>query len=163
MCHYPYRRGGTSDAYLFRDKTTKETVAIKLIPRPIPPVLKTSILREISVRQLATVVNATPSCHRSKQSSVGVTTTSSKHTRPFLTPTHFALVMEFASGGSLTSYVSERFSKANTTGLFLNEDEARYFFRQFIEAVQYCHSNNVAHRDLKLECVCCFSMSLCTP
>lgn len=37
--------------------------------------------------------------------------------------------MEFASGGSLTSYVSERFSKANTTGLFLNEDEARYFFR----------------------------------
>lgn len=80
-----------------------------------------------------------------------------------LTPTHFALVMEFASGGSLTSYVSERFSKANTTGLFLNEDEARYFFRQFIEAVQYCHSNNVAHRDLKLECVCCFSMSLCTP
>lgn len=46
-----------------------------------------------------------------------------------LTPTHFALVMEFASGGSLTSYVSERFSKANTTGLFLNEDEARYFFR----------------------------------
>ncbi len=53
-----------------------------------------------------------------------------------LTPTHFALVMEFASGGSLTSYVSERFSKANTTGLFLNEDEARYFFR--VCRVEYC-------------------------
>lgn len=53
-----------------------------------------------------------------------------------LTPTHFALVMEFASGGSLTSYVSERFSKANTTGLFLNEDEARYFFRVRVAIAQ---------------------------
>lgn len=70
-----------------------------------------------------------------------------------LTPTHFALVMEFASGGSLTSYVSERFSKANTTGLFLNEDEARYFFRVRVAAVHcfralftFLHNSNSSRR-----------------
>lgn len=43
-------RGGTSDTWLFQDKATKEAVAIKLMRRPIPPVLETSLLREITVR-----------------------------------------------------------------------------------------------------------------
>ena len=33
----------------------------------------------------------------------------------------------------------------------LNEDRARSFFRQIVTAVSYCHSKNVAHRDLKAE------------
>eukprot|EP01023_Acetabularia_acetabulum_P049871 TRINITY_DN5354_c0_g1_i1.p1 TRINITY_DN5354_c0_g1~~TRINITY_DN5354_c0_g1_i1.p1 ORF type:complete len:330 (+),score=48.80 TRINITY_DN5354_c0_g1_i1:3-992(+) len=69
-----------------------------------------------------------------------------------LTPSHLALCMEYADGGSLTNYVSDRWnSTPERGGLFLSEDEARYFFIQFITAVEYCHSRNVAHRDLKLD------------
>jgi len=68
-----------------------------------------------------------------------------------LTEQHLGLVMEYAEGGSLTGYVAERWQHAQHAGLFLTEDEARYFFRQFIEAVEYCHGHCVAHRDLKLD------------
>jgi len=68
-----------------------------------------------------------------------------------LTESHLALVMEYAAGGSLTGYVAERWQHAQHAGLFLGEDEARYFFRQFIGAVEYCHAHCVAHRDLKLD------------
>ena len=46
-----------------------------------------------------------------------------------LTETHLALVMEFAAGNSLTGYVADKWQHAQHTGLFLGEDEARYFFR----------------------------------
>lgn len=59
--------------------------------------------------------------------------------------------MEYASGGSLTSYVADKWQEAQALGLFLSEDEARYFFKQFLSAVKYCHSHLVAHRDLKLD------------
>ena len=38
-------------------------------------------------------------------------------------------VMEYAAGGSLTSYVADKWQKAQAMGLFLSEDEARYFFK----------------------------------
>jgi hypothetical protein len=37
--------------------------------------------------------------------------------------------MEMAAGGSLTSYVADKWQKAQALGLFLSEDEARYFFK----------------------------------
>lgn len=40
-----------------------------------------------------------------------------------------AAVMEMAAGGSLTSYVADKWQKAQALGLFLSEDEARYFFK----------------------------------
>jgi len=46
-----------------------------------------------------------------------------------LTDCHLALVMEYAACGSLTNYVTDRWQNAQATGLFLEEDEARYFFR----------------------------------
>lgn len=33
----------------------------------------------------------------------------------------------------------------------LKEDEARKYFQQLINAVDYCHSRGVFHRDLKVE------------
>lgn len=61
-----------------------------------------------------------------------------------LTPTHLALSMEYVSGGSLTAYITSKFADNETTGgaikgLYITEDEARYFFKQFISAVEYCH------------------------
>lgn len=53
------------------------------------------------------------------------------------------LVMEFAAGGELYDYLSER--------KVLNEEEARRIFRQVSTAVYYCHKHKICHRDLKLE------------
>lgn len=50
-----------------------------------------------------------------------------------LTDRHLCLVLEFAAGGSLTNYVSQRWQHAQHTGVFLTEDEARYFFRVSLE------------------------------
>ncbi|RZC12934.1 serine/threonine-protein kinase SAPK2-like [Glycine soja] len=60
-----------------------------------------------------------------------------------LTPTHLAIVMEYAAGGEL-------FERICSAGRF-SEDEARYFFQQLISGVSYCHSMEICHRDLKLE------------
>ncbi|KAF5839520.1 kinase-like domain-containing protein [Dunaliella salina] len=69
-----------------------------------------------------------------------------------LTKSHLGLAMEYASGGNLTEYVTDKWeSTPSRNGLFLAEDEARYFFKQFLSAVEYLHANHVAHRDLKLD------------
>ncbi|KAL5668429.1 hypothetical protein ACJX0J_020650, partial [Zea mays] len=60
-----------------------------------------------------------------------------------LTPTHLAIVMEYAAGGEL-------FDRICSAGRF-SEDEARYFFQQLICGVSYCHFMQICHRDLKLE------------
>lgn len=45
-----------------------------------------------------------------------------------LTDQHLSIAMEYASGGSLTQYVTDHFPKTGQ-GLFLNEEETRYFFK----------------------------------
>jgi serine/threonine-protein kinase SRK2 len=60
-----------------------------------------------------------------------------------LTPTHLAIVMEYAAGGEL-------FERICGKGRF-GEDEARVFFQQLVSGLEYCHTHGVAHRDLKLE------------
>ncbi|CAN1834724.1 Serine/threonine-protein kinase SAPK3 [Linum perenne] len=60
-----------------------------------------------------------------------------------LTPTHLAIVMEYAAGGEL-------FERICSAGRF-SEDESRFFFQQLISGVSYCHSMEICHRDLKLE------------
>lgn len=53
------------------------------------------------------------------------------------------LVMEYAAGGELYDFLSER--------KVLDESEARRIFRQISTAVYYCHKHKICHRDLKLE------------
>nr|UFP37829.1 CIPK14 [Lonicera japonica] len=57
--------------------------------------------------------------------------------------TKIYLVLEYANGGEL-------FDKIARNGR-LKEDEARRYFQQLINAVDYCHSRGVYHRDLKPE------------
>jgi serine/threonine protein kinase len=55
------------------------------------------------------------------------------------------LVMEYVNGGSLHGYLK---SKPNRQ---MPEQEVRFLFKQVVSALAYCHSRNVAHRDIKLE------------
>lgn len=57
--------------------------------------------------------------------------------------TKIYIVLEFVTGGEL-------FDKIATRGR-LKEDEARKYFQQLINTVDYCHSRGVFHRDLKPE------------
>jgi serine/threonine protein kinase len=51
-------------------------------------------------------------------------------------------VLELITGGEL-------FDKIVNKGRF-DEAEARFYFKQLIEAVEFCHSQGVCHRDLKV-------------
>ncbi|GAM18598.1 hypothetical protein SAMD00019534_017730 [Acytostelium subglobosum LB1] len=53
------------------------------------------------------------------------------------------LVLEYIQGGELFDYIVSRGR--------LSERDARKLIRQIIAGLSYCHSNNVCHRDLKLE------------
>lgn len=57
--------------------------------------------------------------------------------------TKIYIVLEYVAGGEL-------FDKIAKLGRF-KEDEARKYFQQLINAVDYCHSRGVFHRDLKPE------------
>lgn len=53
------------------------------------------------------------------------------------------IVTEYAKNGELFDYLSVRGR--------LSEEEARSKFLQILSAVEYCHSQNIVHRDLKTE------------
>ena len=66
-----------------------------------------------------------------------------------LTKTHLAIVMEYASGGNLTAYVTEKWDTSEErNGLFLTEDEARYFFR-----VRILHAGASVHARVHRETI----------
>eukprot|EP00742_Colponemidia_sp_Colp-10_P004662 GILJ01004973.1.p1 GENE.GILJ01004973.1~~GILJ01004973.1.p1 ORF type:complete len:817 (+),score=151.65 GILJ01004973.1:177-2627(+) len=56
---------------------------------------------------------------------------------------HIILVMEYAGGGDLLTYVRSRGK--------LQEAESKRIFKQLVRGVEYCHSRSVIHRDIKLE------------
>ncbi|CAL4887411.1 unnamed protein product [Urochloa decumbens] len=115
--------GNFGVARLMRNKETKELVAMKYIPRGLK--IDENVAREI--------IN-----HRSLRHPNII-----RFKEVVLTPTHLAIVMEYAAGGEL-------FDRICTAGRF-SEDEARYFFQQLICGVSYCHFMQICHRDLKLE------------
>lgn len=57
--------------------------------------------------------------------------------------TKIFIVLELVTGGEL-------FDKIVQVGK-LNEDQARFYFQQLVEGVEYCHKLGVCHRDLKPE------------
>lgn len=59
------------------------------------------------------------------------------------TQKYLVIVMEYICGGDLLSFVRKRTK--------LNEITAKFIFKQIIEALQYIHTQNIVHRDIKLD------------
>jgi len=55
------------------------------------------------------------------------------------------IVMEYVEGGDLLTFLTRRSHNR------VSEGTARRFFAQLLSALEYLHTNNIAHRDLKLE------------
>jgi len=53
------------------------------------------------------------------------------------------IVLELAAGGELFDFIA-------LSGAF-DEPTARYYFKQFMEGLAFCHENGICHRDLKPE------------
>ncbi|KAG5529510.1 hypothetical protein RHGRI_030041 [Rhododendron griersonianum] len=114
--------GNFGVAKLVRDKWTGELYAVKFIERgnKIDEHVQREIMNHRSLKH--------PNIIRFKE--------------VLLTPTHLAIVMEYAAGGEL-------FERICTAGRF-SEDEARFFFQQLISGVSYCHSmSSVLHSQPK--------------
>ena len=65
------------------------------------------------------------------------------------TQTKLYLILELGDGGDMYDYIMQ-----HENGL--DEDLARYYFRQIVQAISYCHKLHVVHRDLKPENVIFF-------
>ena len=61
----------------------------------------------------------------------------------FETDKHYLFVLELCAGGDLLTYVRKRRK--------LNENVAKYLFKQIVEGIGYIHSKNIIHRDIKLD------------
>eukprot|EP00195_Chlamydomonas_chlamydogama_P017435 CAMPEP_0202915134 /NCGR_PEP_ID=MMETSP1392-20130828/64899_1 /ASSEMBLY_ACC=CAM_ASM_000868 /TAXON_ID=225041 /ORGANISM="Chlamydomonas chlamydogama, Strain SAG 11-48b" /LENGTH=443 /DNA_ID=CAMNT_0049607039 /DNA_START=317 /DNA_END=1648 /DNA_ORIENTATION=- len=127
--------GAEGNTWLVKDETNGQSWAIKLIKLPLPARFVQAIFREIKL-----------------QSELGEGHNNIVTPEEVVLTSHYlGLVMEFAPGGSLTSYITQKFRECQGVGLLVPEDEARYFFKQIVNAVDYCHKHHVVHRDLKLD------------
>ncbi|TYK27335.1 serine/threonine-protein kinase SRK2G-like isoform X1 [Cucumis melo var. makuwa] len=162
--------GNIGVARLLRHKHTKQLVAMKYIERGHK--IDENVAREIiNHRSLQH-----PNIIRFKKATKCVWLCCNFHVKSLiliserwmdllvvLTPTHLAIMMEYAAGGELFERICKagRFSEDEVSyllslSLVLYEcleipSEARYFFQQLISGVDYCHSMQICHRDLKLE------------
>lgn len=132
--------GAAGDTWLCRDLLHQIQVAVKLVKRPLPPAVAREIIREIKIQ--AQLGGGHLNIVQPKEA--------------ILTRTHLGLVMEYVAGGNMADYILKcvytkygGFDECD--GLVMDEEEARYYFKQIITAVEYCHRNQVAHRDLKLD------------
>ncbi|VFQ94060.1 unnamed protein product [Cuscuta campestris] len=110
-----------------RDSETGDPVAIKILDKDkvLKHKMAEQIKREIATMKLITHPNV-----------VQLYEVMGSKTKIFI-------VLEFVTGGEL-------FDKIVNHGR-MREDDARKYFQQLINAVDYCHSRGVYHRDLKPE------------
>ena len=150
--------GSAGECCAMEDVITGNVVAIKALPRG--PHLSTDyVYREIAL-----------------QSSLPRHPNVIQLHEVILTPSHLVIVMELASGGELLQLIEarqQRTSKARRRWFrmhakdpvaadamvgnpaaqltCLTEMEARFFFLQLLDVVEFLHQHKIAHRDLKLD------------
>ncbi|CAM8995115.1 unnamed protein product [Rhodiola kirilowii] len=117
-------RGSFAKVYLAKSLIDDSSVAVKIIDKPECVEMQSRITREISAMRRLQNHPHILKIHE-------VMATKSK----------IYLVMELAKGGEL-------FAKIASRGR-LTESAARNYFQQLVSALDFCHLNGVAHRDVK--------------
>jgi serine/threonine protein kinase len=109
------------------DTETNEAVAIKILDKEKiqKQNMGNQIKKEISIMKLV-----------KHKYIVGMVEVLASKTKIFI-------VLELVTGGEL-------FDKIVQVGK-LSEEQARFYFQQLVEGVEYCHKLGVCHRDLKPE------------
>jgi carbon catabolite-derepressing protein kinase len=119
-------RGSFAKVYQARSLIDASTVAVKIIDKSktVDAAMEPRIIREIdAMRRL----NNHPNILQIQE--------------VMATKTKIHLVVEFAAGGELFTALARRGR--------LSESTARFYFQQLVSALRFCHSNGIAHRDLK--------------
>ncbi|KAK9765206.1 hypothetical protein K7432_006644 [Basidiobolus ranarum] len=131
----PLGSGSFSQVYLAEDsKNVGRLVALKMVELNCDQSTKHLILREIQMLKTLEHPNVV-TFHES-----------------FETETHYVLVLEYVQDGDLFDYV------ANHSNEYC-ESKVREIFKHIVDAVEYLHSKNICHRDLKLENVLIHELS----
>ncbi|KAJ3684199.1 hypothetical protein LUZ61_013363 [Rhynchospora tenuis] len=120
-------QGTFAKVYLARNLKSGQTVAIKAFDKEkvFKVGLTEQIKREISVMKMVNHPNII------------------KLYEVMATKKKIYFVMEYAKGGELFQKIAK--------GGRVKEEIAHKYFRQLIDAVDFCHSRGIYHRDLKLE------------
>lgn len=117
--------GGFGKVYLGIHKVTQKKVAIKIINSGNTQDI------EMVFREAETMLNL---------SHVNIVKIFNFYT---IKNMQVAIIMEYLEGGELLKYLEEKGK--------IDENEAREFFIQLLNAISYCHNKKIIHRDLKLE------------
>lgn len=139
-CQKRIAKGGTSDVWLVKEKESGENKAVKILERPIRKIAADMTYNEVMVMGDVAPKDAGLLTHM---------------TKICLSATHIGLVMEYANGGNLAELVSKKVPDRKGQ-LVVEEEEARFIFRQLIEAVKRLHEGHTAHRDVKLDNILVF-------
>ncbi|GIL76389.1 hypothetical protein Vretifemale_5984 [Volvox reticuliferus] len=127
--------GCEGKTWLTQDLSTGALWAVKMVKLPLHTKMVQAIFREIRIQS------------ELGEGHINIITPQ----EVVLTSHYLGLVMEYAPGGSLTQYVTRKWKETGGVGLLMTEDEAGFFFKQIVHAVDYCHRHRVVHRDLKLD------------
>ncbi len=122
---------------LAENTETKELVAIKILEKDLiqSQDMHYQIKKEISIMKLVRHPNV-----------VRMHEVLSSRIRIFI-------VLELVSGGELFDRIVQKRR--------FEEEQARFYFRQLIRGVKYCHSIGVYHRDLKVGALHQHNLSAC--
>ncbi|CAD8064456.1 unnamed protein product [Paramecium sonneborni] len=122
-------QGSYATVKLARDKLTEKLIAIKIYSKAklCNQQRRQSLKREIHILKLLDHPNII------------------KYINTIETQMDINLIVEYGGSKSLRSYLKQFPNRK------LDEDDAKLIFRQIVKAVDYCHSLNIVHRDIKLE------------
>ncbi|CAD8146059.1 unnamed protein product [Paramecium octaurelia] len=122
-------QGSYATVKLARDKLTEKLIAIKIYSKAklCNQQRKQQLKREIHILKLLDHPNII------------------KYVNTIETQMDINLIVEYGGSKSLRSYLKQFPNRR------LDEDDAKLLFRQIVKAVDYCHSLNIVHRDIKLE------------
>ena len=60
---------------------------------------------------------------------------------------NYYIVTQLCMGGDLLCHIKENYSGNNTSKI--TESFVAHLIRQIVDAIEYCHSKNIVHRDIK--------------